>query len=318
MSWLSKNVVSPATNVLTALTGIGGTKGPQNPYPRPDLSYLADTSKLDYLKDPTMYSSLLDTSGYDFLKNPSTAAPTKTFAGTYQAPGYGKSDSMYQSLIDSTNAPSSVDDVRQQLNSDQLNQLLAGIDTDTKNTVGSLKSDFADRGLGGPGMLSDIEANSLAQAYDDANKTKASARTTLGQSTLDLLKNRETQNIAARTAAAGAAGTQDAQANQIAATGGLADVNAYNTGQEAAAGRTNTNQLNYANLLNTDKTAYNSDVSSNNQLFAQLLNARDLGAAGINSTNYNTGTQQQYQDATPGWLDQILRNIKLSVGPAQG
>lgn len=350
MSWLSKgtkSVASALPGVVHALSGgasdllgFGGKSGPTNPYGAPNLAYLNDTSKLDYLKDPSMYKSLLDTSKYDFLKTPSAAAPSaagldaipgqlKTFANTYKAPGYGKSDSLYQSLIDSTSGPSSVDAVRNQLNTEQLDQLMKGLNIDTKNTVGSLKSDFADRGLGGPGMLSDIEANALTQAYGDSNRTAAEARTKLGQSQLDLLKNRETQNIAARTAAAGAAGGQDTVANQIAASGAQGDVNNFDNSlletakakiaaEDAAAGRTNQNALTYAGLLESGTKGYTDALQGGNDLFAQLLNQRDLGAAGINSTNYNTGVGQQYQYTKPGILETLLGNTKINLGMGGG
>lgn len=335
MSWLSKNVsaaINPVSERVGKILGYGSKPGPQNPYPRPDLAYLGDTSKLDYLKDPSKYNYLKDATPYDFLKTPSTAntyganlpSSVKTFSDTYKAPGYSKSDSLYSDLLSSTQGPSSVDQVREQLNNEQLSQLLSGVDTDTKNSIGSLKSDFADRGLGGPGQISDIEGNALAQAYGTGDKTKAAARTALEQSSLDLQKNRENQAIAARTAAASAGQAEDTQANSIAATGAQGDVNNYLqaliaqlggqvTAGEGAANRTNTNNLSYADLLKSGNQAYAGAQQSNDALFAQLLNARDLGAAGINSSNYNTGTQQQYQYAQPGYLDSLLRNIQLSV-----
>lgn len=67
--------------------------------------------------------------------------------------------------------------------SGQLSETLGGIDRDTNQSVGSLKMDFADRGLSGPGVGSDIEFNELsrARAYGDRNKTTArnAAATTL-------------------------------------------------------------------------------------------------------------------------------------------
>src|SRR4051812_1310473 len=104
MSWISKGV-GGVSGVVSGLLGIGGKPGPQNPFLTPNLDYLKDTKNLDFLKDPAMYKSLLDTKGYDFLKNPASAAPStarldsipgnlKTFANSYQAPGYGNSNSM--------------------------------------------------------------------------------------------------------------------------------------------------------------------------------------------------------------------------------
>ena len=305
------SVVKAVTSPVSDLLNFGGKKGPQNPYSAPNLSYLLDTSKLDYLKNPSMYNFLTDTSKYDFLKNPVSAAPVKTFASTYTPPGFAKSDQLYSDLIGSTSAPSSVDQVRTELNNDQLDQTLQGIDQDTAQTVGNLKGDFLDRGLSGPGMISDIEANALAKAYGDADKTKAAARTQVGQSTLDLLKNRETAANAARTAAAGAGLSEDQLLNQIEAQGATTDVNAENTAENNAKNLTNQNALSWTSLLNSGNQNYASALQGGNDLFAQLLNARDLGAAGINSTNYNTAVGQQYQYQQPGFLDNILRNIKV-------
>lgn len=355
MSWLSKSVSSVApilnpvsylgtTGVMKALgggslddlMGIGAKPGPANPYGKPDLAYLADTSNLDYLKTPT---TALGTSGFDFLKNPSAVAPStsklsalpdalKTFASTYKAPT-GSSGLDFNDLINNINAPSSVDQVQSQLDNDRLTQLLSGIDSDTKNTIGSLKSDFADRGLGGPGMLSDIEGNSLAQAYGDANVTKANARNTEAQGELDRLKAKETAAQGAYTTRYQNQVASDNTDKTIAAAGATNDVNSYNQSlqdslkqqlaeEDAAAGRTNTNQLDFASLLNSNNQQAATNTNSNNALFAQLLNARDLGAAGINSTNYNTAVGQQYQYAQPGFLQDLLKGFSSGGGQALG
>lgn len=332
MSWLSKNVTNPVSSTLSGFLGIGGTPGPANPYSKPDLAYLADTSKLDYLKTPT---AAVGTSGFDFLKNPSAVAPSssklsaipdalKTFASTYQAPT-GTSGLDFNDLINNINAPSSVDQVQGQLDNDRLQQLLSGVDQDTANTIGSLKSDFADRGLGGPGMLSDIEGNSLAQAYGDANVTKANARNTEAQGELDRLKAKETAAQGAYSSRYQNQVSTDNTDKTIAAAGAQNDVNSYNSAtmdalkqqlaeEDAAAGRTQTGQMDYASLLNSNNQQAANNNNANSTLFAQLLNARDLGAAGINSTNYNTATQQQYQYAQPGPFKTILDNTKINLG----
>lgn len=317
MSWVSKQtksvskagsgVLKSYSGGLSSLLGIGGTPGPENPYGKPDLSYLNDTSKLDFLKNPDMYKSLLDTSGYDFLKK--TSAPVKSFASTYQKPT-GSSDLAFNDLMGNINAPSSVDAVNGELDNDRLKQLMEGIDIDTRNTVGSLKSDFADRGLGGPGMISDMEGNALAQAYGDANRTRAGARTELAQKELERLKARED---AARTAYGSRysnKAAEDTQDRSIAAQGAITDIGS----EEAAANRTNQNGLTFASLLDSGKKAYADSTGAASNLFAQLLNARDLGAAGINSTNYNNAVENQYKYAKPGILETLLGNTKINLG----
>lgn len=67
------------------------------------------------------------------------------------------------------------------LGSQGLNDLLGQIDQDTANQVGSLKSDFLDRGLGGPGQISDIEAAGLGDLRSGAVKAKSAARLGLAQ-----------------------------------------------------------------------------------------------------------------------------------------
>jgi len=190
-----------------------------------------------------------------------------------------------------------------------------------------LKSDFADRGLGGPGMGSDIEFNALAQAYGDGDKNKADARNTLAQGELDRLKAKEQAKQMAYGQRYATTASADANDKAIAAAGTTNDVNTYNAtsldalkaklaAEDAAAGRTQQNQLNFANLLQGGKSTAANNINSNNALFAQLLNARDLGAAGINSSNYNTAQGQKYQYAKPGILQTLLNNTSISLSPA--
>lgn len=323
MSWLSKG----ASKATGALFG-GGSSNP-NPFPPPNLDYLKDPSKLDFLKNNKTYNYLLDSKPYQSLLYNKPANPyeanlpgnAKTFSDTYTAPGYGKSDTLYQNLLDTTKGPSSVDAVREQLNNDQLQQLLSGIDTDTKNSIGSLKMDFADRGLSGPGMISDIEGNALAQAYGQGDKTKAAARTQLGQSSLDLLKNRENQNVGALTAAAGAGQAEDTQANQIAAGGAQTDVGTYSSllgtqaglSEQDLARQAQAQQL-YYQLMSSNTQDYAGLGNTNLDLYANLLNNRDLAYATGQNAAYSNAAQLDATTRNKGIIPNILNNAQLNFG----
>ena len=137
-------------------TPAGQIPGTKNPFAPPDLSFLKN--KIDL------------TSGFKPIKN---------------------NDALFNDLIGNINAPSSVDQVQSQVDSDRMKQLLEGIGIDEKNVVGGTKSDFLDRGLGGPGQISDIEANALAQNRYDANRLRSGARTEFANSELGRLKARE-------------------------------------------------------------------------------------------------------------------------------
>lgn len=327
MSWLSKNVVAPVQAFTGGLLGFGGKSGPANPYSRPDLAYLADTSKLDFLKDPTALKGLNDPSEYNFLNNtpsnPYTAglpSNMKSFDSGYN-PGKGVGDDYFQSYLDAIGAPSSVDQVQSGIDSDLMQQLLEGIDTDTRHSAGSLKSDFLDRGLGGPNQMSDIESAGLGEVYGAGDKNKSAARLDFAGKELGRMKAKEEAKNEAYKTRYGVGTAADTQDKSIEAQGALSDSNLFNSLlgtqanlADATAGRTNQRDITRAGLIQGDQNKYIDTNSSMNQLFAQLLNARDLGAAGINSSNYNTAVDQQNKYAKPGILEQLLNNTSLSFG----
>jgi len=282
---LKKAVKSVSSGGLSNILGYGGSAGPDNPYSTPDLSFLRDTSKLDFLKDPR--------------SNPYVAnlpSSMRTFAGSYRPPE-DTSDTLFNDLLGAVpEGPTSSDAIYKEMDSERLAQMLEGIDIDTKGTVGSLKSDFADRGLSGPGMLSDIESVGLAQAYGDAGRTKAGARSEFATKELDRIRAREEADrdakrraYEARYGAGIARGTQE---RDIASRGALSDAASFNEllGEQAS-------------------------LSSGQQnLFAQLLNARDLGYAGQTTGAYGDAEERRNKYAQPGYLDSILRNIRIGVG----
>lgn len=71
-------------------------------------------------------------------------------------------------------------------------QLLSGIDRDTNKAVGSLKMDFADRGLSGPGQMSDIEGVGLAQARGEGDRAKVTGRLGIAKMLSDAMGERYT------------------------------------------------------------------------------------------------------------------------------
>lgn len=160
---VTKGLTSIATGGLSNILGSGGSSGPANPYGAPNLDFLKDMSLFDYLKKPIADKA-----------NP-----------------LGPTDQYFQDYLGAIEAPSSTDAVRSEVEGDLMRQLLEGIDTDTKGDVGSLKLDFADRGLAGPGQISEMEATGLAQTYGDASKRKAGVRSQYALSELDRLTKRE-------------------------------------------------------------------------------------------------------------------------------
>lgn len=125
---------------------------------------------------------------YDFLRE--KVSPTA---------GVEESNLAFQSLIDSIKGRSSSEsdklfqdliseiDKQSGVRGEAMKMMLDQIDADTSKSVGGLKSDFLERGLGGPAQLSDIEASGLGDLYSGATKAKAQARLGLAQTNADTL-----------------------------------------------------------------------------------------------------------------------------------
>jgi hypothetical protein len=262
-------------------------KGPSNPYGAPNLEFLKDTSKIDYLKNPDMFKFLLDPSRYNFLNDPSKSMPTTVNRG---------SESQFGDYISRLNAPSSVDAVRSEVDNDLMSYLLGGVDEDTKKAIGSLKMDFADRGLSGPGVASDIEGQSLGNTYEDAIKAKGQIRGEFASKNLDRLAEREKA-------------VADAYGTRYQAGVGY-DIKDAELG-EAAAERGVKRDLSYADLLRSGTESYGNIAAEREALFAKLLNERDLGYGGVSSKAYSEGEDRKYQYAKPSPFEDILRNVRL-------
>jgi len=106
-------------------------------------------------------------------------------------PFLDEQDKYFNDLLANLKQPSSVDEALKLTETDFMNQLLQGIDEDTTASVGSAKLDFLERGLGGPGQISDIETSALNQARTLGDKTKASTRTQFALSELGRQKEKE-------------------------------------------------------------------------------------------------------------------------------
>ncbi len=136
----------------------GNKTGPPNPFSTPDLSFLLDPKR------------------YGDPNNP-----------------LGGADQYYQDLMKKLAVPSSIDEVTSGVNSDMMKNLLTGIDTDTTKAIGDNTASFADRGLAGPGQLSDIEANAAGDIRSKALLSKDNARLGFASSELQAQKDREDQ-----------------------------------------------------------------------------------------------------------------------------
>lgn len=189
------------------LFGSGGK--PTNPYVAPNV---------DFLRDPAPKGD------YQFL--------TKGFRGqdSFYQPPTERSGGAFQSYIGAINAPSSVDQVRSGMNTEQMNLLLDQIGRDTTQKYGSELSkrfgmgDFA----AGIGPTSDIAGNSLAQVAAEGARTAAGARLNYGLADLERLGAREADARGAYGQQYEAAVGADTQMRELSARAAAGDQAAYN------------------------------------------------------------------------------------------
>jgi len=165
--------------------------------------------------------------------------------------------------------------------------------------VGSTKMDFLDRGLAGPGMMSDIEANALATDRANADKLKAATRTEYAGKELDRLKAQEEALRGAYGARYAAGVDADTQAAQLAESGLARDL---------------TRDVAAAELGLKGGLAYADAAAARDALYAQLLNARDLGAAGIQSSLFTSGEDRKLAGKEPSLFDKLLSRVSLNIG----
>jgi len=151
-----------------------------------------------------------------------------TFGDRYKAPA-PTSDKYFEDLMASItgSGPSSAEQAIKSVEGQGLEQLLAEIDRDTAGQVASSKLDYLDRGIGGPGQMSDIEANAIAQLQTGGARTKAGAKTSVLLTQLGRQAEAEKEKEKAKAAALGmryqTGAASDEQAKQIAAQGALSE-----------------------------------------------------------------------------------------------
>jgi len=170
-----KGVTGYGNKLFDALGfNIGAKPGPDNPYSPADWSRLFDNSKFEYLKD---------------------------YAPKAYAPVKAESEKLFQDYLGGIKSGYSTEDA-------QLQSMLRDIGRETENSVASSKMDFLDRGLGGPGQMSDIEAIALAQTRGQGQELGDAAR-------LNVLSGREktlSDAFAKRYATGTDLGTREAEA----------------------------------------------------------------------------------------------------------
>lgn len=238
-----------------------------DPHPGPVVGGTPEEFKTFPIIDPTkpgvQQDYETDPHLYDNLKAPIT--PTQT-ADPNSIPSFDSllksgtpantSDQMFQDLIGKIGAPSSVDQVQSQVDSQKMQELLDQIDQDTANQKGSLKSDFLDRGLGGPAQISDIEAAGLGDLGAGAVKAKSAARLDYANSELARQKAQEDAVNAAYGAKYNAGVATDTQNKNIAGQGALQQQQLYedllksgNTTEAANTANQNTRDIALAQIL---------------------------------------------------------------------
>lgn len=141
--------------------------------------------------------------GQMFTGTGAKGGPPNPFSLSYKDLDFLKdpANAQFGDWINNINAPSSVDAVRGEVDSSRLQSLMQGIDQDTERSVGGIKLDAQERGIGGAGQASDVEFNALGTARNGGVRAKSDARLAGMMGELDRLKAKE-------AAASGAYGTR--------------------------------------------------------------------------------------------------------------
>ena len=251
----------------------------------------------------------------------SLASNATKFSDVYKAPDNTAENDAFTAYLNSINAPSSTEQVQQDLENQDLTNTLAQIDRLTGSNVADVKMNANDRGIGGPGQTSDIEMNAIAQAVSGGEQTKAGAYTTLANARLARQTDKEKAAQAALGQKYQQTATEAGQDKTIAAQGAQTDVQAANellgtqyTAEQTAAenaknrilqGTTTYAQLSSSdqqNLLNNfvktaisgqelsqaDKEFYDKlDADTQNQIQNRILQQEGIDITKTNSNNAN-------------------------------
>ena len=200
-----KKVKNVASGLVGGLLGAGGRPeqaGPANPFAPPDLDKLLSNKNL--FGEGGQFAFLNQTPGVNtalagFQPGVNTALDAQipgltgrgaTFADMFQETE-SQLDPLFQDLLGSINAPSSIEEVQRQIEEGQLEQVLDAIGREGEQELAATRGELAERGLSGPGQMSDIEANALAQIRTGTGRTKAGARTDISRAQIERLRDRE-------------------------------------------------------------------------------------------------------------------------------
>lgn len=334
MSWLSKGAKNLVPTLQTGglnlipggesfFKGLFGAPGPSNPYGAPNPTFLMDPARYDYMKKAgeNPYIANLPGSAKTISSPYITNLPsqTKTFASTYKPP-VGTSDAMFKDYINSVSAPSSVDEVQRNIENEQVQQMLREIGRGTEQSVASQKLDYQDRGLGGPGQMSDIEAVALAQTRGQGEELAAQTRLEALKAEIERQKAKELATQEAYKARYGVGAEADTQARQIAAAGAVSDVEGHNQllGKQAELGLTEATQnaamqnellKEQANLSTTDLNRQ----AQMDQARAALISGDYRTYAQIMADLYSGGEKNRVEGRIPSLAERTSINLGFKV-----
>ena len=192
---------------------------------------------------------LNDTSKFDFLKTGPELTDKATLASSLYKPGAGKAEGAFGEWMNKLGAPSSVDQVRSEIDGQKMQALLEQIDQDSKTSAGQVRTAALDSGWGGAGMGSDIESVGLGRVAGDAMKAKEEARLGYATSELDRQAAKEkalaeAMGLRYTTTAAG-----DTQDKSIAASLASSDANSLNSLLSTESTLKNARDLSLADIL---------------------------------------------------------------------
>ena len=211
------------------------------------------------------------------------------FSDLYKPPTSTVSDRYFQDYLGKIMAPSSVNQVQSEINSQTVDQLLAQIDRDTAQSLASSKLDFLDRGLGGPGQISEIEAAAAGGIRSNALTSKTNARLGFANAELMMQKAREDAERKAYETRYGVGVAADTTAADVAARGVMSDQQTLNqllgiqyqggiTAGEGAATRANAFSMNSLNQI-LEALLKSKGLDLTNSQFYAGLSAREKEAA---------------------------------------
>lgn len=189
------------------------------------------------------------------------AAPSPAISG-----GGGTPEMLFQDYLKQIGAPSTVEQVQQQIENQQLQQILGDIERQTAQDVATAKSDFGERGLLGPGRTSDIAENALAQIKATGGRTGAQARTQLLLSQLGRQAEKEKTMREAY-------GKRYETGAELAGKRELLGTELAFKGAESKLDRLQKGQITYAKLKSTDKR------NMLNQLINAVIEGKKLSQA---------------------------------------